>query len=37
MQNSLNFDKALPYLKALTPMKPPFIVLFVFFNPQVSF
>ena len=30
MQNSLNFDKTLPYLTALTPMKPPFFVLFGF-------
>ena len=37
MQNSLNFDKTLPYLTALTPMKPPFFALFVFINPQVSF
>ena len=25
MQNSFNFDKTLPYVIALTPMKPPFI------------
>ena len=30
MQNSLNFDKTLPYLTALIPMKPPFFVLFGF-------
>ena len=30
MQNSLNLDKTLPYLTALTPMKPRFCVLFGF-------
>ena len=30
MQNLLNFDKKLPYLTALTPMKPPFFVSFGF-------
>ena len=28
MQNSLNFDKKLPYLTALTPIEPPFFVFF---------
>ena len=37
MRNSLNFDKTLPSLTALTPMKPPFFVLSVLFNLQVSF
>ena len=32
MRNSLNFDKTLPYLTALTPMKPPFFVLLVLFK-----
>ena len=31
MQNSLNFDKTLPYLTALTPMKPPFFCTFWFY------
>ena len=30
MQNSLNFDKILPYLTALAPMKPSLFVLFGF-------
>ena len=30
MRNSLNFDKPLSYLTTLTPIKPPFFVLFVF-------
>ena len=30
MQNSLNFDKTLLYLKTLTPMKPTFFVLLGF-------
>ena len=30
MQNSLNFNKTLPHLTALTPMKPAFFVLFGF-------
>ena len=30
MRNLLNFDKTLPYLTVLTPMKPPFFVLFGF-------
>ena len=25
MRNSFNFDKMVPYLTALTPMKPPFL------------
>ena len=34
---SLKFEKTLPYLTALKPMKPPFLYFFVSFNPQVSF
>ena len=30
MRNSLNFDKTLTHLTALTPMKPPFLVTFGF-------
>ena len=30
MRNSLNFNKTLPCLTALTPMKPPFFELFGF-------
>ena len=30
MRNSLNFHKTLPYLTALTSMKPPFFVIFGF-------
>ena len=30
MQNSLKFDKTLPYLTPLTPMKPQFFLLFGF-------
>ena len=37
MRNSLNFDKTLPYLTALTPMKPPFFEYFSFFNPKSVF
>ena len=31
MQNLLNFDKMLPYLMILTPMKPPFFCTFWFY------
>ena len=30
MGNSINFNKTLPHLMVLTPMKPPFFVLFGF-------
>ena len=31
MRNSFNFDKMLPYLTTLTPMKPPFFCIFWFY------
>ena len=35
MQNLLNFDKTLPYLKTLTPMKRPFLYFLVYLIPKL--
>ena len=37
MRNSLNFNKTLPYIRALTPMEQPFFVLFGFIESSSQF
>ena len=37
MRNSLNFDKTLPYLTTLTPMKPPFCTFWFYLIPKSVF
>ena len=37
MGNSINFNKTLPYLMVLTPMKPPFCTFWFYLIPKLVF